>query len=126
MRNLSMKKFGTPIGAAPGVLSEKVGLLSEGEPSGLRPGAALATWSATCFARFLALRLAVSVFAPPVYLHFVHWSSWPPPVTGLAGTAPPLFPPPLPPPPPPPGIGLPVGFGRLGRVGVGTGTCGSC
>jgi hypothetical protein len=37
MRNLSMKKFGTPIGAAPGIASEKVGLSSVGEPSGARP-----------------------------------------------------------------------------------------
>src|SRR5215213_3297541 len=37
MRNLSMKKFGTPIGAAPGVASEKVGLLSVGAPSTARP-----------------------------------------------------------------------------------------
>ena len=49
MRNLSMKKFGTPIGAAPGSASEKVGLSSVGEPSSARPG---------CFARafFLASR----------------------------------------------------------------------
>src|SRR3954471_13251209 len=30
MRNLSMKKFGTPTGAGPGVASEKVGLLGVG------------------------------------------------------------------------------------------------
>src|SRR5689334_14488440 len=33
MRNLSMKKFGTPIGAGPGVESEKVGFDGAGEPS---------------------------------------------------------------------------------------------
>ena len=38
MRNLSMKKFGTPIGAAPGIASEKVGLSSVGAPSAARPG----------------------------------------------------------------------------------------
>src|SRR6476661_5925122 len=38
MRNLSMKKFGTPIGAAPGVASEKVGFSIVGVPSSARPG----------------------------------------------------------------------------------------
>src|SRR3954453_305190 len=33
MRNLSMKKFGTPIRAGPGVASEKVGFVGAGEPS---------------------------------------------------------------------------------------------
>ena len=33
-----MKKFGTPIGAAPGIASEKVGLSSVGVPSTARPG----------------------------------------------------------------------------------------
>ena len=32
MRNLSMKKFGTPIAAGPGVASETVGLLGAGVP----------------------------------------------------------------------------------------------
>ena len=36
-----MKKFGTPIGAAPGCASEKVGLSSVGLPSIARPGAFL-------------------------------------------------------------------------------------
>src|SRR3954451_18597001 len=35
MRNLSMKKFGTPIRAGPGMASEKVGFEGAGEPSGL-------------------------------------------------------------------------------------------
>jgi hypothetical protein len=35
MRNLSMKKFGTPTRAGPGVASEKVGFEGAGEPSGL-------------------------------------------------------------------------------------------
>src|SRR4051794_22738665 len=40
MRNFSMKKFGMPIGAAPGWASEKPGLSSVGEPSALRPAGA--------------------------------------------------------------------------------------
>src|SRR3954447_13588653 len=39
MRNLSMKKFGTPIGAGPGRASEKVGLAGVGTPSVARAGA---------------------------------------------------------------------------------------
>src|SRR5437588_10095442 len=39
MRNFSMKKFGTPIPAAPGWAREKVGLAGAGEPSGLTLGA---------------------------------------------------------------------------------------
>src|SRR2546423_2521064 len=38
MRNFSMKKFGTPIPAAPGWAREKVGLARAGEPSGLTLG----------------------------------------------------------------------------------------
>ena len=38
MRNFSMKKFGTPIRAAPGVASETVGLSRVGDPSVLRVG----------------------------------------------------------------------------------------
>src|SRR3954462_13812123 len=38
MRNLSMKKFGTPIGAAPGVAREKLGFAGVGTPSGRRTG----------------------------------------------------------------------------------------
>src|SRR3954469_1364064 len=38
MRNLSMKKFGTPIGAAPGVAREKFGFAGVGTPSGRRTG----------------------------------------------------------------------------------------
>ena len=41
MRNLSMKKFGTPIGAAPGSASENVGLSRVGLPSTARPGSGL-------------------------------------------------------------------------------------
>ena len=35
MRNFSMKKFGTPIGAGPGVASEKLGFDGVGTPFGL-------------------------------------------------------------------------------------------
>ena len=42
MRNLSMKKFGTPIGAAPGSAIEKVGLAAVGAPPSVRPGFGLA------------------------------------------------------------------------------------
>ncbi len=37
MRNLSMKKFGTPSGAAPGVAIDSVGLSRVGVPPGARP-----------------------------------------------------------------------------------------
>ena len=39
MRNLSMKKFGTPIGAGPGVASEKPGFAGVGVPSARSVGA---------------------------------------------------------------------------------------
>ena len=39
MRNLSMKKFGTPIGAAPGVATDRPGLSSVGRPLGRRAAA---------------------------------------------------------------------------------------
>src|SRR5690242_8279116 len=38
MRNFSMKKFGTPGSAGPGVATERVGSLGVGVPSGLRTG----------------------------------------------------------------------------------------
>src|SRR4051794_13342893 len=53
MRNLSMKKFGTPIAAAPGSACEKVGLAGVGTPSPWRIGeasglpSALAFWDAS-------------------------------------------------------------------------------
>src|SRR5215213_6091465 len=43
MRNLSMKKFGTPIGAAPGVAREKLGFAGVGTPSGRRTGRRVST-----------------------------------------------------------------------------------
>ena len=125
-----MKKFGTPIGAAPGVDSEKVGLSSVGVPSRLRPGfdgSGVVRRTSRSF--FLTLRLRVSVLAPGRFcLPFsgaagsVVWPppSSPPPVTGVSGVA---------------GVsGVPglsgegVGTGRFGTCGVavGSGTCGSC
>ena len=47
MRNLSMKKFGTPTGAAPGCASEKLGLVAGG-------GAAWAGGASTVFASVAA------------------------------------------------------------------------
>src|SRR3954447_7192033 len=41
MRNFSMKKFGTPGSAGPGVATERVGSLGVGVPSGLRAGGAV-------------------------------------------------------------------------------------
>ena len=41
MRNLSMKKFGTPMGAGPGSASERVGFVSAGLPSALVRASAL-------------------------------------------------------------------------------------
>src|ERR1700748_1182099 len=53
MRNLSMKKLGTPIGAGPGRASESVGLPRVGVPSGwVRPAATFAL--ATASGGFLA------------------------------------------------------------------------
>src|SRR3954469_20144588 len=46
MRNLSMKKFGTPIGAAPGVAREKLGFAEVGTPFGRRVGRGVSTVSA--------------------------------------------------------------------------------
>src|SRR6188768_1716574 len=56
-----MKKFGTPIGAAPGCASEKVGLSVVGAPSVARPGTLPATfflaWRLSSETSFLLLRL---------------------------------------------------------------------
>ncbi len=61
MRNLSMKKFGTPIGAAPGSASDVVGLASVGTPSALRSADALSSLS------FLTLpRRSSAAFVPVV------------------------------------------------------------
>src|SRR3954447_25752000 len=46
MRKWSMKKFGTPICAGPGVASENVGLAGVGAPSGRLGGAGAGLWGA--------------------------------------------------------------------------------
>ncbi len=43
MRNFSMKKFGTPIGAGPGVASEKLGFAGVGMPLGWKAGAGVSS-----------------------------------------------------------------------------------
>src|SRR3954465_8812646 len=129
MRNLSMKKFGTPIGAAPGLASERGGVSSVGGPAPWRPG------EGTCLARRRALRTfsrtvsrtvptEVSVFARTFFLTLTVTS--PPSLAGLVVWPPPCAPPPVLP-PPPPVTGLPpldpgtLGtLGTLGTVGVGT------
>ena len=58
MRNLSMKKFGTPIGAGPGSASESVGLLTVGWPSGWRRPASCSALSVASLAFFSASSLA--------------------------------------------------------------------
>ena len=63
MRNLSMKKFGTPIGAAPGSASEKLGLSCVGAPSTVRPGCAAAFSSLRAFLR-AAFSTAPVIFLP--------------------------------------------------------------
>ena len=51
MRNFSMKKFGTPIGAGPGVASEKLGFDGVGTPFGWKVGAGVSSPSgpSACF-----------------------------------------------------------------------------
>src|SRR4051794_10582041 len=73
IRNLSMKKFGTPIGAGPGRAAEKVGLAGVGTPS---PWRMMVPWgaSAMVFAAFSAASLASLRSALPV----VFWPCWPP------------------------------------------------
>ncbi len=43
MRNLSMKKFGTPMGAAPGMATERAGLEMVGVPSAATGAAGLSS-----------------------------------------------------------------------------------
>ena len=61
MRNLSMKKFGTPTAAGPGWASEKVGLLGAGGACVAGGGVAFA--SSSCFLSVLAGLSALSFFA---------------------------------------------------------------
>ena len=49
MRNFSMKKFGTPIGAGPGVESEKLGLAGVGMPFDRKAGAGVSSPSGPCW-----------------------------------------------------------------------------
>ena len=56
MRNFSMKKFGTPMRAGPGVASESVGLSSVGEPSVWRVG----LLRSTCFLAFFFVSLELA------------------------------------------------------------------
>src|SRR3954451_1220800 len=111
MRNLSMKKFGTPMRAGPGVASEKVGLAAFGEPSAFSPGTAPATSLTLSFARPAPARTLESA-------RLTGFSS------ACTGAAVEPFPPPegeepepLPPPPPRwlPGV----------AIGLGTWTCGT-
>src|SRR3954447_25299249 len=77
MRNFSMKKFGTPIGAGPGSASEKVGSAAVGAPSGLclapflptsaAPVAAL-TAPATSSLEPLTFSLALCLASPVAFL----------------------------------------------------------
>src|SRR4051794_24307283 len=60
MRNLSMKKFGTPTAAAPGWASEKVGFDGAGGACVAGGGAAL---SSACFLSFLSFLAGLSALA---------------------------------------------------------------
>src|ERR687890_1546044 len=66
MRNFSMKKFGTPGRAGPGVETEYDGSAGAGEPSGLRCGCAGSTVGASSPASTCALPLKLpwAVLAP--------------------------------------------------------------
>src|SRR3978361_1750121 len=114
MRNLSMKKFGTPIGAAPGIASEKVGLSSVGAPSIARPGcafswraflrAAFSTWLVT----FLPLMLAAwNCWLPWFSRARVELSGLDPPWVRLGAPGFSL----------PSGVGVEVGLGAPGTAG---------
>ena len=60
MRNESMKKLGTPIGAGPGSESEKVGLVADGTP--LPVGRFLVVEVFVVLVFFLLLFLSCSLF----------------------------------------------------------------
>src|SRR5829696_3958433 len=124
MRNLSMKKFGTPIGAAPGMASEKVGLVVVGAPSTWRPGGAARSF-------FFVLRLSSAVSLSLLRLparNFRFFAGAPVELVGLPAGPPcdllgaGVF--------APPGVGVELGFGlvTVGTVGtagaVGAGTAG--
>src|SRR6185369_5090249 len=106
MRNLLMKKFGTPIRAGPGVDSEYVGLAGLGEPSGLVPVEESTVSLALSFARPAPERTLPSA-------RLTAFSSG----VGTWVWVEPLPPPELPPPEllPPPPCWLP-GVGTLGTL----------
>ena len=117
-----MKKFGTPIGAAPGSASEKVGLSSVGEPSSARPG---------CFARafFLASRSSSAtsflLLRLPA-LNCLFFAGAPVEASGFFLSAPGCSRLGAPGDSLPSGVGVEVGFGAPGTPGtVGTGTVGA-
>src|SRR4051794_977936 len=116
-----MKKFGTPIGAAPGVASEKVGLVIVGAPSVVRPLCFLLAFLRAAFCRSpvrslpclpLPLMLPARVVRLPLWrtlpVEPVPWAPppWAPSVRLGA-----------------PGVLLPSGVGveGAGSLGVGTG-----
>src|SRR3954451_8515275 len=82
MRNLSMKKFGTPMGAGPGRASDRVGLAGVGWPSGWRrPLATSLALSAAslafCSASFLAPSTAAAgLLILPVVCCWTCWPAW--------------------------------------------------
>ena len=66
MRNFSMKKFGTPMRAGPGVASETVGLSSVGDPSVLRVGFASSTFFFVSLVIFSSSPVSDSAFGSRV------------------------------------------------------------
>src|SRR5215217_6763126 len=119
-----MKKFGTPMAAAPGSAIEIVGLLRVGVPSGART--ALRRWAARRLV-FSTVRLTLpvsdSVLPPPLLLGTRPLCGLPvlppPPVIVLPPPPPDDWPPP--PPPVPPGADGTLGVsGTEGALGVGT------
>ena len=114
-----MKKFGTPIGAAPGCASEKVGLSSVGVPSIARPGTLSAAfflaWRLSSETSFLLLRLPALNFLLPAGCPEPAWPEPPWLRLGAPGLSLPS------------GVGVALGFGLVpGTVGtagtVGTGS----
>src|SRR3954469_10764703 len=68
-----MKKFGTPIGAAPGSACEKVGLAGVGTPSPWRIAVASGRPSALAFLEAASSPVALRSALPTVF-----WPCWPP------------------------------------------------
>src|SRR3954462_1167156 len=106
-----MKKFGTPIGAAPGCASEKVGLSSVGAPSIARPRTLSATFFLACRlsseTSFLLLRLPALNFLLPAGRPEPAWPEPPWLRFGAPGLSLPS------------GVGVALGFGLVsGTVGT--------